>query len=208
MSDFNPGEKKGGALSWQAPSSENPAKEEEKPAPEPESREKVVEQAKRFLEEDEVKDASTDKKIAFLESKGLRSEEIQELLGVSRNEEASTSSQVSPSNPLFTALTNNLPDSHTFPNLTTSSPANIHPPTTLPTPNSNLPRIPHHPRAPHTPIHQAPPPHNSLRFRLPNRHPLRHAHQPRNAHGGFPHRIPTLARLNRVPKPAETNCET
>lgn len=54
------------------------------------SRTKLVENAKKFLEEDEVKDATTDKKISFLESKGLNSKEIEKLLGVSRNVEASS----------------------------------------------------------------------------------------------------------------------
>jgi len=53
------------------------------------SRTLILENARKFLEEDEVKDTTTDKKIAFLESKGLNSEEIHELLGISRNREAS-----------------------------------------------------------------------------------------------------------------------
>lgn len=93
MRDSDSGEKKGGVPSWQTA---GPKKEDEQPNTEPESREKVLEQAKKFLEEDEVKDATTDKKIAFLESKGLQGEEIQSLLGVSRNEEASTSTSTSP----------------------------------------------------------------------------------------------------------------
>jgi hypothetical protein len=64
------------------------------------SRETVVGQAKKFLEEDEVCDASTDKKIAFLEGKGLTGAEIQELLGVTRNTEASaTATSVCSSHP-------------------------------------------------------------------------------------------------------------
>ncbi|PQE17363.1 peroxin 14 17 protein [Rutstroemia sp. NJR-2017a BVV2] len=55
----------------------------------------AIEQAKQFLEEDELKDATTDKKIAFLESKGLQKEDIQELLGVTRNEEATGSAVTS-----------------------------------------------------------------------------------------------------------------
>jgi hypothetical protein len=97
MSDSDLGEKKGGVPSWQTAA---PEKEEEKSNPEPGTREKVLEQAKKFLEEDEVKDASTDKKVAFLESKGLQGEEIQSLLGVSRNEEASKSTSTSPVSPL------------------------------------------------------------------------------------------------------------
>ncbi|PQE26381.1 peroxin 14 17 protein [Rutstroemia sp. NJR-2017a BBW] len=55
----------------------------------------AIEQAKQFLEEDEIKDATTDKKIAFLESKGLQKEDIQKLLGVTRNEEATGSAATS-----------------------------------------------------------------------------------------------------------------
>jgi Pex14 N-terminal domain len=90
MSDSNQREKKPGVPSWQLKTKDGAAKEEEKSAPEPRSRETVIEQAKKFLEEDEVRNASTDKKIAFLESKGLRSEEIHDLLGVTRNPEASS----------------------------------------------------------------------------------------------------------------------
>ena len=58
--------------------------------PQPPSRDALIEQAKKFLEEDEVRNASTDKKISFLEGKGLSSEEIQSLIGVARHPEASS----------------------------------------------------------------------------------------------------------------------
>lgn len=90
MSDFDEEEKKTGTPSWQAKASENTAQADEQSSSEPQTRESVIEQAKRFLEEDEVRDASTDKKIAFLESKGLKSDEIQQLLGVTRNTEATS----------------------------------------------------------------------------------------------------------------------
>lgn len=100
MSDSDPDTKKAGVPSWQLKSKDETSKVEvkevkaEKPTP---SRETVIEQAKKFLEEDEVRNASTDKKIAFLEGKGLRREEIEELLGVTRNEEASSNSVHLPS---------------------------------------------------------------------------------------------------------------
>jgi hypothetical protein len=90
MSDSDQAEKKPGVPSWQLKSKDEHAKAEEKPAPEAPSRETIIQQAKKFLEEDEVRNASTDKKIAFLESKGLRSEEIQDLLGIERNPQASS----------------------------------------------------------------------------------------------------------------------
>ncbi|EEQ31537.1 hypothetical protein McanMca71_006158 [Microsporum canis] len=55
---------------------------------EPESRETLLEQAKRFLQDESISEAPTDKKIAFLESKGLSNDEIHTLLGVSRNTQA------------------------------------------------------------------------------------------------------------------------
>ncbi|KFY40440.1 hypothetical protein V494_03503 [Pseudogymnoascus sp. VKM F-4513 (FW-928)] len=93
---------KGGVPSWQMKpeaSDPKPAAEEKQASestPEVKPRESVLEDARKFLEEDEVKDASTDKKVAFLEGKGLTSEEIHQLLGITRNLEASNpESQVS-----------------------------------------------------------------------------------------------------------------
>jgi len=94
MSDSDP-EKKAGIPAWQTKAASESAKTDETvPAQKEESRETVIAQARKFLEEDEVRDASTDKKIAFLESKGLGNEEIQELLGIARNTEASSTSEV------------------------------------------------------------------------------------------------------------------
>ncbi|KAJ5643386.1 peroxin Pex14/17-Penicillium chrysogenum [Penicillium longicatenatum] len=59
-------------------------------APAPTSREDLINQASRFLEDESIRDSSTDRKVAFLESKGLNSDEIQQLLGVSRNLEATS----------------------------------------------------------------------------------------------------------------------
>ncbi|PVH83879.1 hypothetical protein DL98DRAFT_652306 [Cadophora sp. DSE1049] len=95
MSDSDP-EKKAGIPAWQTKAASESAKPEEPaPAQREESRDTVIAQARKFLEEDEVRDASTDKKIAFLESKGLGNEEIQELLGIIRNTEASNTSETS-----------------------------------------------------------------------------------------------------------------
>lgn len=84
---------KAGVPSWQrqAPAQEESKKEDkvETESTEEPSRTGLIESAKKFLEEDEVKNATTDKKIAFLESKGLKNEEIEQLLGVARNVEAS-----------------------------------------------------------------------------------------------------------------------
>lgn len=91
MSDSNNEVKKPGVPSWQLKDKEEQSNEPLETVEAP-SRAAILEQARKFLEEDEVKDASTDKKIAFLESKGLEGDDIQELLGVSRNDEATNTS--------------------------------------------------------------------------------------------------------------------
>ncbi|EEA26575.1 hypothetical protein TMatcc_005148 [Talaromyces marneffei ATCC 18224] len=48
----------------------------------------LLEQAKTFLADPEIRDATTTRKIKFLESKGLTNDEIDSLLGVSRNKDA------------------------------------------------------------------------------------------------------------------------
>lgn len=96
MSD--PDTKKAGVPSWQLKSQDDgeskgvqkPEDDTEAPATpsQPASRESIIEKARKFLQEDEVRDSSTDKKIAFLEGKGLNSVEIEELLGVPKIPEA------------------------------------------------------------------------------------------------------------------------
>jgi hypothetical protein len=87
--------KNGGVPSWQLKPSDAPQEkktegQDSAPQPKP-SRASVIENARRFLLEDDVRNAPTDKQVAFLESKGLESHEIQELLGVTRNVEATGS---------------------------------------------------------------------------------------------------------------------
>ncbi|KAJ5226024.1 hypothetical protein N7468_007249 [Penicillium chermesinum] len=83
--------------SWQRQASTAPANESSQSpssspisddAPTPTSRSELVEQAARFLEDEAIRSSPTDRKISFLESKGLNKEEIDQLLGVSRNEQA------------------------------------------------------------------------------------------------------------------------
>ena len=50
------------------------------------SRFSLVDQASKFLQADEVKDAPVKRKISFLESKGLSKHEVNDLLGLSQNE--------------------------------------------------------------------------------------------------------------------------
>lgn len=53
-------------------------------------RQSLLEQAAKFLEDESIRDAPQDRKIAFLESKGLNSEDIQQVLGVSGSAEANS----------------------------------------------------------------------------------------------------------------------
>jgi Pex14 N-terminal domain len=95
MSDSDPDTKKAGVPSWQLKPKDDTLKAEVKEVKDDNSipsRETVIQQAKKFLEEDEVRNSSTDKKIAFLEGKGLRREEIEGLLSITRNLEASSTS--------------------------------------------------------------------------------------------------------------------
>ncbi|KAH8699268.1 peroxisomal membrane anchor protein conserved region-domain-containing protein [Talaromyces proteolyticus] len=55
-----------------------------------EAKSSLLEQAKTFLSDPSIRNASTTRKIEFLESKGLSGHEIEALLGVTRNEEASS----------------------------------------------------------------------------------------------------------------------
>ncbi|CAG8931425.1 unnamed protein product [Penicillium salamii] len=62
-------------------------------------RQVLLDQASKFLEDESIRDAPQDRKVAFLESKGLNSEDIQQVLGVSRNAEASSPSTDANSEP-------------------------------------------------------------------------------------------------------------
>jgi hypothetical protein len=71
------------------PTGETTATDDEQTTTSPD-RSSLLEQAKTFLSDPEIRDATTDRKITFLESKGLTNDEIDSLLGVSRNEDAPT----------------------------------------------------------------------------------------------------------------------
>jgi hypothetical protein len=95
MGNSDQDQKKAGVPSWQlkpSDASKEVKNEGQDTTPQPAlSRASIIENARRFLLEDEVRNAPTDKQVAFLESKGLESHEIQELLGVTRNVEATGS---------------------------------------------------------------------------------------------------------------------
>jgi len=63
-----------------------PSAADEKPS----SRATLLEQAAKFLEHKEIRDASRDQKVIFLEGKGLRRDEIHELLGMLSDEGSSS----------------------------------------------------------------------------------------------------------------------
>ncbi|QSZ31570.1 hypothetical protein DSL72_001137 [Monilinia vaccinii-corymbosi] len=111
MSDSDKETTKSGVPAWQREREEAEEEEESDPAPKPPSRTMVLEQARKFLEEDEVKNASTDKKIAFLESKGLEGDDILELLGVSRNDEATSDIKSSEPRPQPQSIPKSIPRS-------------------------------------------------------------------------------------------------
>lgn len=75
------------------------------------SRSELVSQAAEFLKHDDIKDQPNDKKVSFLESKGLTNSEIHSLLGLSRNEESD--SQVL--EPIATTTPSTDPTSTTLP---------------------------------------------------------------------------------------------
>lgn len=74
-----------------SPNSDSPSTTPERPA--------LLDQASKFLQDESIRDAPTDRKISFLESKGLRNDEIQTILGVSRNTEATSSSPADTKSP-------------------------------------------------------------------------------------------------------------
>ncbi|KAK6385755.1 hypothetical protein LTS17_001327 [Exophiala oligosperma] len=55
----------------------------------------LLEQARKFLEEESIRDASRERKVAFLEQKGLTADQIEQLLSPKQEEEASSSSSSS-----------------------------------------------------------------------------------------------------------------
>ena len=159
---------KAGVPSWQrqAPAEAESKKEDKVELTEEPLRTELIESAKKFLEEDEVRDATTDKKIAFLESKGLKSEEIEQLLGVARNVEASnpaskvcfvTSSRSSISNSVKPVTRTVIPTQQSI--IQQSSPTSSPPtpqPQAAPEPQRDNPPIITYPEFLTTP--QAPPP--------------------------------------------------
>lgn len=61
--------------------------EPQEPASEALPRAALLEKASKFLEDSEIKNASMERKITYLEGKGLKMEEIHNLLGISKTGE-------------------------------------------------------------------------------------------------------------------------
>ncbi|OQE46131.1 hypothetical protein PENCOP_c001G05582 [Penicillium coprophilum] len=120
--------------SWQRPNktaeeSPSPTSDDAPATTDSTSRQALLDQAFKFLEDVSIRDAPTDRKVSFLESKGLSSDDIEQVLGVSRNAEASSSStpvedkpqEETPSNPptkseaTTSPLTPSSPSSNTMP---------------------------------------------------------------------------------------------
>ncbi|EHK98195.1 hypothetical protein M7I_5959 [Glarea lozoyensis 74030] len=110
MSDSESGEQKGGVPSWQRVTAQKPLQEEDKPKSktDPTSTAPMLAQARKFLEDEEVKDAPTDKKIAFLESKGVRNLKTATTSAIS-NTKSAPAATTKPSSPPHTTPNNNLP---------------------------------------------------------------------------------------------------
>ncbi|RLL98574.1 hypothetical protein CFD26_107742 [Aspergillus turcosus] len=97
MSDIKP--KSPSIPQWQQPAAASTDANNSASTPSPNSDETPrSEQARKFLQDDSIRDAPIDRKITFLESKGLRSEEIDSLLGISRDTDESSSSNTTEEN--------------------------------------------------------------------------------------------------------------
>lgn len=101
------------------------------------SRSVLLDQATKFLEDESIRDASTDRKVSFLESKGLTNDEIQKLLGVSRN--SSATSEVKTGQPNATESTSEI-SAHTE-STDTSSSSSAAPAMDSSTPSRDVPPI-------------------------------------------------------------------
>ncbi|KIX97270.1 uncharacterized protein Z520_06722 [Fonsecaea multimorphosa CBS 102226] len=76
------------------PSDDQPPDHSTRPAS-PSAELPLLEQAQRFLEDDSIRDAPRERKVAFLEKKGLQAEEIEKLLGPERPNPPPTSEEAS-----------------------------------------------------------------------------------------------------------------
>ncbi|PYH70267.1 peroxisomal membrane protein PEX14, partial [Aspergillus vadensis CBS 113365] len=96
MADSKP--KPSSIPSWQQPNNaSNPNNDNSEstssPTSDDSSRSALIEQAAKFLEDESIRDAPTDRKVTFLQYKGLREDEINTLLGISSTPKASDTTE-------------------------------------------------------------------------------------------------------------------
>lgn len=99
----------------------------------------LLEQASKFLQDESIRDASTAQKVTFLESKGLQKDEIEGLLGISRNAEASGSNDTPAveSSPTDTSTTNTSEKNEPSPGPSEDAPSKSQTPTTSSPPSTS-----------------------------------------------------------------------
>ncbi|KAL1984962.1 hypothetical protein VTN96DRAFT_8518 [Rasamsonia emersonii] len=108
---------------WQRQSGDPAASPEQSSSDNGSSRAALLDQAAKFLQDESIRDAPADRKIAFLESKGLQSDEIQKLLGVGRNPAATNDAR-----PEATEEPNSKPSESTIESLSHQKSRDILPP--------------------------------------------------------------------------------
>ncbi|KAL2828835.1 peroxisomal membrane anchor protein conserved region-domain-containing protein [Aspergillus pseudoustus] len=150
-------DKKSSIPLWQQQNSSTPPStdDKDKDTGKDTARSTLIEQASKFLEDESIKDATIDRKIAFLETKGLTSPEIDSLLGVSRNLEASSDSHSSTEEDKVTTASVTENPAPTLPTPSTSSHLT---PTTAPSNNSAPRDVPPIITYPEFLLHQSKPP--------------------------------------------------
>lgn len=222
MGDEGQSGKSAGVPAWQLKKSEKPEETQnsgsETPAQETSSRASIVEDARKFLQNDEVRNSSTDKQIAFLEEKGLEAHEIESLLGVRRNSEATNTQDVSHpilSNPAFTDISVYNTLSGSSRTSFSTDPITSSFKTCFPTKYgsrrstyNNIPGIPHHSRPSTTPRNCTSSPHYALLLRWHLCPPLRNQQLPCRANGRLPHRVSPQSRRNSTIQHRQTNIPT
>ncbi|CAG8877227.1 unnamed protein product [Penicillium nalgiovense] len=184
--------------SWQKPNktaeeSPSPTSDDAPATTASTSRQALLDQASKFLEDESIRDAPTERKVSFLESKGLSSDDIQQVLGISRNDEASTSTpaedktqeEIPSTSPTQSQAT-------TSPPATSSSTSNTMPqslPAPVPTPASRDPLI------------------HTIRRRRPRSKSLRRKRVPRETNDSESNKRTTRARQHSRRKPAKAKRE-
>ncbi|KZL88134.1 peroxin 14 17 [Colletotrichum incanum] len=121
MSDSDDNKSTSGIPAWQRnqktgtelePQTEQPSRDAEQTEP---ASEDSLEVARKFLQHDEIKDAPREAKEAFLKTKGISSENIEQLLGSSASEPAQDTTQTEQASASSTQVTTTTPEPQTTP---------------------------------------------------------------------------------------------